>query len=138
MKIRFENLHGLTVSRGPKMNATVTEQIVNTTVNFQVFDRKRTRNENEEEREKRKRWVLIQCYLLLGVMIVQVIVTSYYFKMNGFTDRTKIKPLWIRPPQDIDVLAVLDFEIPCFGEDVDVLRRPALNTNLLLNSKWLV
>ena len=64
---------------------------VNQTVNFQVFDRKRTRNENEEEREKRKRLFLAQCYLLLGVMIVQVIVTSYYFKMNGFTVRTKIK-----------------------------------------------
>ena len=23
-------------------------------------------------------------------------------------------PLWLRPPQDVDVLAVLDFQIPCF------------------------
>ena len=75
------------------MNAMLTEQNVNTTVNFQVFDRKRTRNETEGERENRKRLFLAQCYLLLGVMIVQVIVTSYYFKMNGFTVRTKIKPL---------------------------------------------
>jgi len=41
-----------------------------------VFDRSRT---------MRKSWFQAQCYLLLGVMVVQVISTSYYFKSNGFT-----------------------------------------------------
>ena len=37
---------------------------------------------------------------------------------------------WGRPPQDVDVLAVLDFQIPCFRPETPALYIRSLLTNL--------
>jgi len=49
------------------------------------------------------------------------------FSFTGFFAHFKVLP--VRPPQDVDVLAVLDFQIPCFRPDTSSLHPRSLLTN---------
>ena len=60
-------------------------------------------------------------------------MSSRWFKIKGIDTVFSISifsdhPIWNRPPQDVDVLAVLDFQIPCY--------RPESPTLYLRSAHW--